>query len=99
MVVGGERHENGFGVTWRRERFSGQAASLAVGHKDRTGSGMHTNWYSPTPFNVFNSCSLAGTACSAVHPVLVSIRGAAAIVDELGIRQAATQRAAAVMSQ
>ena len=99
MVDGGERPENGFGVTRRREWFAGWAGAVAVGHGDRNGACMYTNWSSPKPFNVFNSCSFAGTTCSAVHPVFVNIRGAAAYVDKSGMRRAAAQPAAAVTSQ
>jgi len=77
VVVGGERHENGFGVTRRREWFAGRAGAVAIDHGDRNGACMYTNWSSPRPFKVFNACSFAGTTCSAVHPVFVNIRGAA----------------------
>ena len=77
MIVGGERHEKGFGVTRRRELFAG-AGAVAVGHGDRNGACMYTNWSSPKPFKASNSCPFAVTTCSAVHPVFVNIRGAAA---------------------
>jgi len=99
VVVCGERHENGFGVTRRREWFAGRAGAVSFGHGDGNGACMHTNWFSPKPCKVFNSCSFAGTTCSAVHPVLVSIRGAAAYVDKSEMRRAAAQPAAAVTSQ
>ena len=99
MVVGGERHENVSGVTRGREWFAGRVGAVAVGHGDRNGACMYTNWSSPIPVNVFNSCSFAGTTCTAVHPVFVNIRGAAANVDKSGMRRAAAQPAAAVTSQ
>jgi len=99
VVVGGERHDNGSGVTRGREWFAGQAGAVAVGHGDRNGAFMHTNWSATKPFKVINSCSFAGSTCSAVHPVLVNIRGAAAYVDKSGMRRAAARPAAAVTSQ
>ena len=78
MVVGGERHENGSGVTRGREWCAGQAGAVAVGHGDKNGAFMYTNWSATKPFKEVNSCSFAGSTCSAVHPVFVNIRGAAA---------------------
>jgi len=98
VIVGRERHENGFGVTMRREWFAG-AGAVAAGHGDRNGVCVYTNWSAPKSFKAIDSSPFAGTMCRAVHPVFVNIRGAAAYVDKSGMRRAPAQPAAAVTSQ